>query len=298
MPTRMLCILLYVSVAAAQPSGAGVKPSAPSVKQCQDMLDESLQDKNPDIRKQAVIALSLAASREPFLKRLESMLEDKDVQVRLAVISSLVDLRSRSAIPILRKALHDEVPEVSFAAAKALWTFRDPAGKEALLAILEGETKTGSNFLTKHMRETLRMVHTPKTMFLFALTEGVGFAPVPGLGTGVSSMQGLLSDPSVSGRATAALLIGRERDGKTLQALRDALADKDWSVRAAAVHAMALHNDPALKADMIPLLDDKKEGVRLRAAAAYLRLQGLHAPSAHNLHAPSAHNLHAPSPHK
>lgn len=51
--------------------------------------------------------------------------------------------------------------------------------------------------------------------------------------------------------------------------------DKDWSVRAAAVHAIAVRNDPALEADLIPLFEDKKEAVRVRAAAGYLRLEAI-----------------------
>ena len=58
-------------------------------------------------------------------------------------------------------------------------------------------------------------------------------------------------------------------------ALEDALSDKDWSVRAAAVHAIALRNDPALENHLLPLFDDKKEAVRVRAAAGYLRLEGI-----------------------
>ena len=41
---------------------------------------------------------------------------------------------------------------------------------------------------------------------------------------------------------------------------------------AAAVHSLSLRNDPALKADLKPLLARRKEAVRLRAAAGYLRL--------------------------
>ena len=119
------------------------------------------------------------------------------------------------------------------------------------------------------------MLHTPKTMFLFAIQQGANFAPIPGLGAGVSSLQGILSDPSVSGRAAAALLLGADKEPEVLQALQDALADKDWSVRAAAVHAIALRNDPALENDLVPLLEDKKEAVRVRAAAGYLRLESI-----------------------
>ena len=55
--------------------------------------------------------------------------------------------------------------------------------------------------------------------------------------------------------------------------MQDALDDKDASVRAAAVHAIALRNDTGLEKDVIPLFDDKNEAVRVRAAAAYLRME-------------------------
>jgi HEAT repeat protein len=38
------------------------------------------------------------------------MLDDKDVEVRLATITSLVDLKSGRAVPALRKALDSDVP--------------------------------------------------------------------------------------------------------------------------------------------------------------------------------------------
>lgn len=217
-------------------------------------------------------ALSLVGAREPYLGQLESMLSDKDAQVRLATIASLVDLKSARSNAALRKALNDDVPEVSFAAAKALFALHDPAGKQVLLSVVGGETKTSSNFFSKQKRDALRMMHTPKTMFMFAVRQGAAFAPVPGLGAGIASMQDLLSDANVSGRAAAVLLLGNESDDETLKALREALSDKDWSVRAAAVHALALRNDPRMRPEFVPLLDDKKEAVRLRAAAGYLRL--------------------------
>jgi len=39
----------------------------------------------------------------------------------------------------------------------------------------------------------------------------------------------------------------RGQESATIDALRDALADSDSSVRAAAVHSISLRNDPALK---------------------------------------------------
>ena len=49
-------------------------------------------------------------------------------------------------------------------------------------------------------------------------------------------------------------------------------------MRAAAAHAIALRNDPALAADLVPVFDDKTEAVRVRAAAGYLRLEGIKPP--------------------
>ena len=259
-----LALFLWVTLAS--------RGTAATDAQAKELLDRALEARNPETRVLAVVALSLAVSGEAMLSRLEGMLQDKDLEVRLAVVAGLGEQKGKRATEALHKALQDETPEVSFAAAKALWSRQDPAGKQALMAVLEGESKTSSGFFTKQKRDALRMMHTPRTTFLYALRQGVGFAPVPGLGEGIASMQGLLTDPGVSGRATAALLLGRDKDKDTLDGLKDALYDKDWSVRAAAVHSLALRNDPARIKDIEPLLQDDKEAVRLRAAAGFLRL--------------------------
>ena len=58
-------------------------------------------------------------------------------------------------------------------------------------------------------------------------------------------------------------------------ALRHALAEKDASVRAAAVQAKG--NDPGMQDDIIPMLRARKREVRLWAAACQLRLRALNA---------------------
>jgi HEAT repeat protein len=247
---------------------------------CKEMLEHALSAHNPDTRKQAVVALSLAEERGPLLALLIGMTDDKDVPVRVAVVASLGEVKAKDATDALHKALEDPVPEVSFAAAKALWNLHDPAGRQALLSVVEGESKTASGYITAEMRQALRMMHTPSTTFLYAMREGMGFVPVPGLGQGIASMQALLTDPGISGRATAVLLLGKDQDPALLPALKDALHDKNWTVRAAAVHSLALRNDPALRRDLIMLLDDEREGVRLRTAAAYLRLSAIQAQAA------------------
>ena len=253
-------------------------PPSPDENRATLILNEALASKNPDVRKQAVAALGLIGPREPYLSEIAAAVSDKDVYVRLSAIASLVDLKDKGTADLLAKALDDNAPEVSFAAAKALFGLGDPRGRTAMLAILDREAKTQSSFLTAQKRDTLRLVHIPKGMMMFALKNGIGFAPIPGVGEGVSSMQDLLSDNGVSGRATTAVLLGSDRSPEVLAALKEALSDKDGSVRAAVVHTLALRNDPTMLPLMKEQLDDSSEAVRLRAAAAYLRLVWLNKP--------------------
>jgi HEAT repeat protein len=245
-------------------------PTTAAGPQCLQILQQALADKNPDTRKLAVAALSLAGPRAVPL--VITMLQDKDVDVRVAAVSTLAETRSGSVVAGLRKALDDEVPEVGFAAAKALWSMNDATGKRVLLAVLQGESNASSSFLSKQKRDALRMMQTPRTAFFFALRSGAGLVPVPGLGFGVSSMQTLMTDPGTSSRAASALLLATDPDPATVTALTEALQDKDGSVRAAAVHALALRRDGTLKNRLDPLLADENKGVQLRAAAVCVRL--------------------------
>src|SRR4029077_7655394 len=124
-------------------------PALPTETRARDIIERAVKDKNPDTRKQEATALSLGGPREPFVSQLESMLDDKDVEVRVAAVSSLAALQAKRTLGALRKALNDEGPEVGFAAAKALYGLNDPAGKEALLAVLSGETNVASGFITQ-----------------------------------------------------------------------------------------------------------------------------------------------------
>jgi HEAT repeat protein len=267
--------LIWLLTLSAAPCFAAVTD-----QQCIDLLQHALTAGNPETRKMAVVALSLAADRGPLFSQLEKMLHDQDIEVRLAVVEGLQEMKTKPAIAALHTALDDNTPEVSFAAAKSLWALNDPAGKKALLAVLAGENKTSSGFFSKEMRQAIRMMHTPRTTILYVVRQGVGFAPVPGLGMGISSMQQILNDPGVSGRAAAALLLAKDKDQATLEALQDALLDKDFRVRAAAVHALALRNDTSVRPDLDPLIADPNEAVRLRAAAALLRLSAIPKPNA------------------
>jgi HEAT repeat protein len=255
----------------------GQTQPADTVQRCWSMLNDAAHNSNPDVRIIAVEALSLVGVKDA-LESLAPMLDDHDVLVRIAVVVTLGDFKDDRTLPLLRKALKDPVPEVDFAAAKVLYQLHDPEGVRFLLAVVNKESKASSGYLTKEKRVALRMLHTP-TKFLIAIGIGAaGFAPVPGLGFGLSSAQGILLAPDSSARAASLLLIGSSHDPTLADAVGSALSDKEWSVRAAAVHLVAMHPFPGFREKLVPLLDDKKDAVRVRAAAAYIRLQSVTQP--------------------
>lgn len=296
-----MLILLSATVAFAQaPAPAPIPAASPAettVQKCRGILDDAVHDHNPDVRKGGAEALSLVGVNDHNLDLLAPMLDDKDVTVRVAVVSTLGDLKENKALvlPLLKKALADPVPEVDFAAAKVLYQLHDIDGTQFLLEVVSKESKASSSYITKEKRSALRMLHTPTKLFTAIAIEAAGFAPVPGLGFGLSSAQGILSDPDSSARAASLLLVGNSTDPGLKDAVRAAFNDKEWSVRAAAAHVAAMHPFPDLKENLIPLLDDKKDGVRVRAAAAYIRLDHPVKPPAPVKHHPVTHHTHTTS---
>ncbi len=251
----------------------GQAKPADTIQRCRGILIDAGQDRNPDGRKGAAEALSLVGVKDGALESLAPMLDDHDVTVRIAVVVTLGDFKDNQTLLLLRKALQDPVPEVDFAAAKVLYLLHDPAGVQFLLDVVSKESKASSSYLSKEKRSTLRLLHTPTQLFIDLGIEAAGFAPVPGLGFGLSSARGILSAPDSSARAASLLLIGSSRDLALADAVGSGLSDKEWSVRAAAAHLVAMHPFPQFREQLVPLLDDKKDAVRVRAAAAYIRLQ-------------------------
>jgi HEAT repeat protein len=251
----------------------GQAKPADTLQRCLSMLNDAAHDRNPDGRKGAAEALSLVGVKDNALVSLAPMLDDHDVSVRIAVVVTLGDFKDNRTLPLLKKALQDPVPEVDFAAAKVLYQLHDPDGVQFLLDVVSKESKASSSYLSKEKRSALRLLHTPTQLFTTIAISAAGFAPVPGLGFGLSSAQGILSAPDSSARAASLLLIGSSRDPALADAVESALSDKEWSVRAAAAHLMAMHPFPQFREQLVPLLDDNKDAVRVRAAAAYIRLQ-------------------------
>ncbi len=263
----LFALSLFAAVAPAQ--------AASPVEQARHVLADGVADSNPGHRREVALALGLLQGRDPSIELLRRLVADNDVQVRVAALASIADLHDTRFLGELNTALEDNVPEVAFAAAKSLWSLGQPIGKEVLLAVLEGEQKARSNYFRRKYRGTMRAFSTPKGAILFALNQGIGFVPLPGVGEGFAALQALFFESDFSPRASVAIRLAQDRDVKTQTALSDALSDDDWSVRAAGAQAIGMRNDPALRDRLVPLIHDDSSRVRYRAAASYLRLSNM-----------------------
>jgi HEAT repeat protein len=262
-----LAIAFFCGPTAPAQMGAG----DPNVQKAKDILLKGVASGNPDTRSLAVMSASLIGDRSEVLTKLYSMLEtDKDVPTRITIISTLGSFNNPAVIPALQKALKDPVPEVDLAAALALNNLKQPDGKAFLMDVVEGKQKTSSSFMSSEKRSLARMTHTPTTTFLGIVANQ--FA-LPGLGSGMESAVGLSADPASMASASVIFALAKSKDDPAVwPPIVAAMQDKEWATRAAAVHAVAMHNDPSLIDKFVPLMDDKKDQVSFRAAAGYLRL--------------------------
>jgi FOG: HEAT repeat len=253
----------------AQEIPAATEPSARSWQ----IIDEAMANHDPDKRRAIVVAASLGGANDKVINFLTDALKDKNVEVRVGACGSLASLKDKRTMDALRKAMADPVPEVFFCAAQALSALGDPTGEKVLLEVLEGKKGTASGFLTGYQREAMAAFNS-KGRFLSTIFHlGIRFAPVPGLAMGFSSFEELTMDHKAGGQVIAALDLAHAKDAQSLQTLVKALGDPSPLVRAAAIHSIALRNDPSVRSSLVPLLEDKVYKVQYRAAVAYLRLE-------------------------
>ena len=222
-----------------------------------------------------VIALKAMAELGPNLKgvRLVSdVLKDKDPDLRAQAAATLGAMKSRAALPALRVALNDEAPQVSFAAAKSLWQLGDNAGRRVLLDVLQGDKGTKDGFVASHKREAKRELQDKKGLVAMGAEKGAGeLLPGPlGMGVGLAKQQ--IAGGTDLARADCADLLSRRPDKATMLALRAALMDRDWSVRAAAAVALGKLSRPGTQQWLEYALDDGKAAVRDAAAVGILRM--------------------------
>jgi HEAT repeat protein len=237
------------------------------------VLREGLVSHDSVLRVQTVIAASMIGENEEVVKHLEGVLKDKDVAVRITAIHALADLNSLGSVSVLEEILKkDNVPEVQFAAAKALYALKNSAGKQTLYDVFNKKFDSSSNLLQTEARDFFHKFHSARSTVSFIVSEGIGYVPVPGVGEGFSAMTEILSDPDLSDRASVVLLLGREKNAESDAMLSAGVKDGDWSVRASSAQMIA-HTARVGMINLLPnLFTDKEPKVRFRAAGAYLHL--------------------------
>jgi len=242
-------------------------------ERARQVLEEGAKSKEGDMRRETAVAMSLLPARDKAADLIDALLEDKDYQVRMAATETLGEWNDRSRVKLLLARLNDDVPEVAFAAAKGLYLLKEPEGLEALQAVYEGDMKAKSGLLKKSMMDSWRRMKTPKSALLFSLRFGLVFVPVPGLGAGYGAMMGMLGDADFSSRAVSLMMVCTNKDKACEEMLGASFQDEDWTVRASGIQLVSMMNQRAKKPLVAALVEDKKDKVRLRAAATLLRLE-------------------------
>jgi HEAT repeat protein len=254
------------------PLSAQTTKSSPEKAHALEVLQHGASDRDPDVRRQVAVALSLGRASAPVNAMVEALVKDGDSLVRQSALDTVGELGDAKLATVAGTALDDDVPEVVFAAARALYRLHDPAGESTLIAVVEKEQKAGSNPLRVKLRNMIRRMKTPRSALFLAVEQGAGFIPAPGLGEGISAMSALLNDENFSPRATALLLLAGDNSPIVRGLIELAFTDEDWSLRAAAVQLAARPQNARWRPRLAAMLDDTNRKVRFRAAAVYLRV--------------------------
>jgi hypothetical protein len=234
-------------------------------KQAWNILVGGAHGSNMEKRANAIQALGLASGDPEAVRLAEGALGDKEALVRGAAAKALGALGSPESIPKLQNLLADKDISIALAVGHALVQLKSNSGYDVYYSLVVGVRKGRTSPIT----EELNQMKTPARAIRFAFDQGIGFLPYGGYG--MEAYHAWKKRSTAPTRAAARELAG-DPDPRAGQALAKAVSDKDWSVRAAAVEAIAKRGDPALLANIVPAMSDKKDIVRNSAAAAVLRL--------------------------
>jgi HEAT repeat protein len=238
-----------------------------------DVLNRTLAEKDPVKRSKGVTALGTIGNTPKVVERLQKILTtDMEAMVRQTAVAALGEMRATEALPYLRNSLNDPAPEVSFLAAKWLWTMGDHSGLPVVWEVLGGERRDNEGLIAGAMRDAKLKLHNPRALAMMGAREGLGalFGPAA---MGLMVAQEVTKDTGAVGRVTAAQLLAEDTDPRTIQILEYALQDKNHVVRAAAARALGQR----LSRSSIPKLEDlfldDHELPKAMAAAAVIRIE-------------------------
>ena len=235
------------------------------------LKDAAASDKVRD-RSDALSALVVVAPDPRATKMLEDAVLDKDESIRLLAVTSLGDIKAKSSIKVIDAAMQDASPQVSFAAAVALWKMGDRDGRDIFYSILEGDRKTGPGLVQSKIKEAKKEMHDPKALALIAVNQASGAFLGP-FSMGVSMAEEYAKNNGAPVQTLCANLLASDNKPDTIEVLSDAADDKNWAIRVAGIKALAKLNHRESLPQMKEIMEkDDHQAARLVAAAAVIHL--------------------------
>ncbi len=289
MRTRL--VILFLSFAVPLTAGLRAQKVDADAQQAEDenrpavliaeswsRLETSLNGtKNTESRIAAVTALSLLGGDQRAEDMVRTAMHDGDIDLRLAAIVAAGEMSKDKAssgnLPgALREQLNDPDPKVSFTAASTLWKLNDPSGEDILADVAQGERSAEYSALKSGKMNASRTLHSPAALAKIAAQQGIVIL-VPPVGIGMGAYGYLKGAPAgASPQITAITQLSTGRTQPVKRALIAATHGKDAGARVAAAEALANFNGDDAKDALRALFTDSKEGVRLTASAAYIRV--------------------------
>ena len=229
------------------------------------LLDDAAKDENGEKRAKMIHSLGLLGKEPKAVELAETALEDHVAEVRTAAARVLGEMGSTKSAPKLVAALSDKKISVALAAAHSLVAFKNYAGYEVYYEVITGKRKSGG-MIEREWDE----LKDPKKAADLAFVQGIGFVPYAGAAFEAFRLL-TKQDPSPI-RASAASELASDPDPRSGAALTQAVRDKNWIVRVAALRAIAMRGDHESLDAVAAATQDKRAEVRFAAAAAVIRL--------------------------
>ncbi len=257
---KSICLLVLSSIAAAQPSVTAW-----------EVLRRGLAESNPDKRKQVVLAIASIGNAPEVADLLNTALRDKEIIVRQAAAAGIGENRIVACTPNLRAAL-DDVGEVAFTAAKALWDMGDRNGRQVLVDTYTGQSRKDPGMLASAKRDAMTKLRNPKMLAMIGVNEASGALLGP-FSMGITAIEDALKDSGAPGRALAVSLLAQECDARSIQLMEWSFdSDKNYLVRAASAKALGKCGKADEIDRLMPYLTAGNAAVRYMSAAAIVRL--------------------------
>src|SRR5437868_3248731 len=208
MRTILLAAFLGAAAWAQTTPPPAVKAPAKSPRElAMEVIDQGKAEANPLKHKQFLVCMEAAGTNRATVAILDdALLNGKQPEVRQAAAATLGDIKSKTSIPKLKKALEDESPDVSFTAAHALWRLGDPTGREIFEAVLAGERSDNPGLIKGSLRDARNRLYNPKGLALMGIKEGVGMFLGPAA-MGITVFEELRKDAGASARVLSASIL-------------------------------------------------------------------------------------------